>query len=49
MSDLTSQIKSICVLCVSEKEGRPEVGNVLNDLLCIAKDISVMPHGHSPN
>ena len=47
MSDLTSQIKSICVVCVSEKECRPEIGNVLNDLLCIAKGISVMPRGHN--
>ena len=47
VSDLTDQIKSICLLCVSEKD-RPEVGNVLIDLLCIAKGISMMPRGHNP-
>ena len=31
MSDLTGEIKSVCALCISEKDGRPEVGSVLID------------------
>ena len=47
MSDLKGEIRSVCACCVSAKESRPVVGNVLKELLCSAKGIS-MTCGHNP-